>query len=418
MTNTVDVVILTNGPGEVATWVRPAVAALRVHFAALGQSLRISVVLTPCPHASGQEAAVLAQDPGIDRVQSPEGFFPFLLWGQTQQSWDWQPQGLVIFLGGDAFYPLLVARHLGYATLLYAEEQVRWPHWYTGLALRHENLMAQVPRRARAKAQVIGNLVAAQGTSRPAEHETTCRPLIGLLPGSKPVKLTQGVPFALSVAEVLHAARPDLDFVIPLAPTLSPATLATYALAEHNPLIKTLGWTEAHLENPQAELTPYLVTTQGVRVQVWQTFPAHGLLARCHLCLTTVGANTAELGALGVPMLVVVPTHLPFKQMRAWGGLPGILAGLPGIGGWVADWTTRWTLSRAGLLAWPNIWAGRPIVPEQVGALTPAQVAATMLELLEPERLARMRQELLQVRGSDDAPQALAAMAAKLVGYG
>jgi lipid-A-disaccharide synthase len=38
------------------------------------------------------------------------------------------------------------------------------------------------------------------------------------------------------------------------------------------------------------------------------------------LCLTTVGANTAELGSLAVPMIVLLPTQ-QLDAMRAWDGL-------------------------------------------------------------------------------------------------
>ena len=41
-----DVLILANGPGEVTTWVRPVVRALRKQLG----SIRISIVLSPCPH--------------------------------------------------------------------------------------------------------------------------------------------------------------------------------------------------------------------------------------------------------------------------------------------------------------------------------------------------------------------------------
>ena len=49
-----DILILSNGPGEVATWVRPVVAALRQRFAA--DQARISVVLSPDSNAGGREA--------------------------------------------------------------------------------------------------------------------------------------------------------------------------------------------------------------------------------------------------------------------------------------------------------------------------------------------------------------------------
>ena len=48
----------------------------------------------------------------------------------------------------------------------------------------------------------------------------------------------------------------------------------------------------------------------GSRIHLQEDPPAHGPLSQCALALTTVGANTAELGALGVPMIVIGHQHL------------------------------------------------------------------------------------------------------------
>lgn len=44
-----DIVILSNGPGEVATWVRPVVKCLRQKLGDHLHQIRISVLLSPCP---------------------------------------------------------------------------------------------------------------------------------------------------------------------------------------------------------------------------------------------------------------------------------------------------------------------------------------------------------------------------------
>ena len=51
----IDIIILSNGPGEVTTWVRPVVQALREKLGIDRVQVRISVVLSPCPNASGRE---------------------------------------------------------------------------------------------------------------------------------------------------------------------------------------------------------------------------------------------------------------------------------------------------------------------------------------------------------------------------
>jgi lipid-A-disaccharide synthase len=148
---------------------------------------------------------------------------------------------------------------------------------------------------------------------------------------------------------------------------------------------------------------PYLKTSAGLQIDLWTSSPAYDLLSRCQLCLTTVGANTAELGALAVPMLVLLPTQ-QVSHLRVWDGLPGLLANLPGLGGIVATLMTRIALQRRGQLAWPNIWAKQEIVPELAGNLQPDAVAAIALDLLQyPEKLEQIRDRLRSVRGQPGA---------------
>ncbi|NEP62296.1 MAG: lipid-A-disaccharide synthase, partial [Symploca sp. SIO2G7] len=146
--------------------------------------------------------------------------------------------------------------------------------------------------------------------------------------------------------------------------------------------------------------------------ELWQEFPAHKLLSQCCLCLTTVGANTAELGSLAVPMIVLLPAQ-QLDAMRAWDGLPGLLANLPGVGTSLAkliNWVMlQLVLRYKHLFAWPNIWAKEEIVPELVGNLQPQEVAEFALNWLEhPEQLEEIRDRLRKVRGKPGAAENLA----------
>jgi lipid-A-disaccharide synthase len=250
--------------------------------------------------------------------------------------------------------------------------------------------------------------------------------LIGLLPGSKPAKLAQGVPLGVAIAEYIHQVRPQTRFVIPVAPTLDFASLARFANPQHNPLIQQLGYPEAELiipENNTVQDTsnlpsqipildsitrPILKTSSGVSIELYQGFPAYDLLSCCQLCLTTVGANTAELGSLAIPMIVLLPTQ-QLDAMRSWDGLGGILARLPGIGSTFAKVINGFILRQGRLFAWPNIWAKKEIVPELLGKLQPQDIAQLVIGYLEhPEKLEEMRSHLRQVRGKPGAAQKLA----------
>ena len=66
--------------------------------------------------------------------------------------------------------------------------------------------------------------------------------------------------------------------------------------------------------------------------------------------------------------------------------------------------------------AWPNIWAGKEIVPELVGNLDAKTVAEFTLDYLQhPEKLATMRSELRRVRGEAGAADKLATIVESLL---
>ncbi len=420
----VDILILSNGPGELSTWVRPVVKALRQRLGDDRAIARISLVLSPCPHATGKEGAIAATYPEIDRIQTVEDFFPFLLWGKTVADWDWRPNGVVLFLGGDQFFPLVIGRRLGYRTVIYAEWEARWWRWIDYFGVMHPNAIAPIPPNYRHKFTVVGDLMAEAGAvntppiaTLPSHLCQTETELIGILPGSKPEKLTQGVPLMVAIAEHIRAVRPHTRFIIPVAPNLELPNLARYANPQLNPVIPLVEGQTAILRLPPDVEHPCLQTPSGLTIDLWTAFPAYDLLRQCRLCLTTVGANTAELGSLAVPMLVLLPTQ-QIDAMRAWDGIPGLLANLPGVGSLFARVINHWAIRRLGLLAWPNIWAKEQIVPELLGRLRPQDVAAMALDWLEhPEKLEAIRDRLRQVRGQPGAADKLAqivAVAAKI----
>ena len=230
--------------------------------------------------------------------------------------------------------------------------------------------------------------------------------MIGILPGSKAAKLAQGVPLSLAIAQHIYNKLPHTKFFIPVAPTLDLQTLASFADADQNPMSQYFENTSAKLIDIDSK-QPLLETTTGLQVELFLEHPAYDILSKCSLCLTTVGANTAELGSLAVPMIVLLPTQ-QLDAMRSWDGIPGILANLPLFGSSFAKLINWYFLKRKGLLAWPNIWAQQEIVPELVGKLKPSEVADIAIDYLQnPQKLAEIRDNLRNARGEAGAADKL-----------
>ena len=373
-------------------------------------STELRLVLVPCPNATGSEASV-AKGMGLFSRVLPAGRFWWLLL-RPRRHGPWPKQGVVVFLGGDQFWTVLLSARLGYRHLTYAEWVARWPRWNNHIAAMGAAASDRIAPRWRERCSVVGDLMADLSESARSNTPLPAGEWVALLPGSKRAKLQVGMPFLLRCADALAQQRAQTQFLLAVAPTTSVAELQAYA-GEGNPLQRFYGTQVPELVEREGQR--WLVTAAGTRILLVEEHPAHGPLSQCTLALTTVGANTAELGALGVPMLVLLPTqHL--HVMQAWDGWVGVVARLPLLRWLIGVAITTWRLNHRGFLAWPNISAGRMVVPERVGAISPEAIAGEAREWLEqPQRLAGMRDDLRSLRGQPGAVAALAALVENLL---
>ena len=100
---TSDLIIITNGPGELASWVKPAVNIIKNSE----NPPRISIFLPPCPFSSGQEERIARDIAGI--VLNPVEFIKFLMVGKTPD-FKALKKGIVLFLGGEPLHAFLAGK--------------------------------------------------------------------------------------------------------------------------------------------------------------------------------------------------------------------------------------------------------------------------------------------------------------------
>ena len=115
-------------------------------------------------------------------------------------------------------------------------------------------------------------------------------------------------------------------------------------------------------------------TSNKTKIFLINKHPCYEVLKKCDLAITTVGANTAELAALTLPMIVVLPTqHL--NVMNAWDGIFGIAGKISFINKLFTFVVKNWYLKKKKFFAWPNIKANKLIIPERIGNFSPKQIA-------------------------------------------
>ena len=399
------VVIVSNGPGELSTWVKPVLDYLvEQNHKCINSNLpkyKLVLTLVPCPHATGQEFSVANDWQIFDLIIPAKRFLKLLF--KPSLFGNWPKKGVVVFLGGDQFWNILLAKRLGYQSITYAEWIARWPRWNLHIAAMNEEVRNKLPKKFKKKCQVIGDLMADINNNLSPINEISNGKWIAILPGSKKAKLSIGIPFFLEVADNISENGDDVNLMIPIAPTTEIKDFL-YFQSDKNPITKYYSSKIKSIKKIENSIFDFVLETcKNTKIFILNQNSNHNILSQCKLALTTVGANTAELAAINLPMIVVLPTqHL--NAMNAWDGIFGIMGKINLLNRILTFLIKRYYLKNKKFLAWPNIKANKQIIPERVGIISPKEISDEVIYLLNKNTiLLEQKINLLKIRGKKGA---------------
>jgi len=408
----VAVVIISNGPGELTTWVNPVVDELNKINKSLRdedkQDFTLRLVLVPCPNATGKEFLVANSWNKFELITKSKSFWKLLI--KPNSFAYWPKKGVVIFLGGDQFWSILLAKRLGYINITYAEWVSRWPKWTNEIAAMNVKVKELIPKRYKYKCKVIGDLMADIKLNSEISLRNKEKHYIALLPGSKKAKLSIGIPFFLEVADHIAKENQNINFIIPIAPTTDKSEYLFFQ-SNKNPIAKYYSSKIKTIKNFKDSTFDYLIeTSKKTKIYLIKKHPCYEILKECDLAITTVGANTAELAAISLPMLVVLPTqHL--NMMNAWDGIFGVVGKISFINRFLTFIIKNFYFKKKKFFAWPNIKAKRMIVPERIGNISTIKIAKEVLFLIKNrDQLKNIRDNLNKERGDKGAAKKLASI--------
>ena len=382
-------IVTVNGPGEIAAWLFPFARALRARV----PDATLTAALLPCAFASGREFEVLASMPEIDLVVHPDESMRWIVRGISPLAATGRPD-LAIHFGGELALCVALARRLDVPVLAYEEERVRWPGFLDRVCVRDERAARG---RGGDRVRVVGNLMVDAARlrvpRRASSRETTT---VALLPGSRPYFVRQLLPLFLRAAAALARRRPELRFILAKSDFITIREIGDCLRAGAERIVPGDDGT-VHTDGEQS----HIVSAGGVRVEILAPEEAMG---RADVAVTIPGTNTAELAALGIPMLLVLPTYrlhaLPLP------GLAGHLGGIPVLGPLIKQAVARGYIHTRRFWAHPNRLANELVVPELVGRITAEGIAEAMDTLLA-EPLTVLQQRLRMVMGSPGASDRL-----------
>jgi len=231
---------------------------------------------------------------------------------------------------------------------------------------------------------------------------------IALLPGSKKAKLSVGIPYFLEIADHICKKNKNINLIIPIAPTTNTNEYLFFQSHE-NPIAKNYSSKIKSIKDVKSSIFDYVIETSNTtKIYLISKHPCYEALKSCDLAITTVGANTAELSALALPMIVVLPTqHL--NVMNSWDGIFGIIGKISFMNKFFTFIVKKWYLKKKKFFAWPNIKARKLIVPERIGNVLPEQIANEAIFLIKNKKyLKEQKKNLSKQRGRTGAVKKLA----------
>jgi len=392
------IVVTVNGPGEVASWLHPLALALKQRM----PSARICVATVPCVFSAGSELAVVKSLPYVDVSTSIEETMGLVWRNRLPAGFVRGAPGAVIHLGGDTIFSVLLSRRLRQPLLAYAERPpaLSWFFdrvFYSGFE--------KLPK-AGMDADVVGEMMVDAARlrcpeRRPARAGTQ---VVGLYPGSRDYLARFVLPFYAAAAEMVAERVPGIEWMLAKSDFLATGFLRALPPVDADWPIEgvDLAWRE---EAGRA----FLVTRKGLRIEV--ASPG-AVAARADVALTLPGTNTAELSALGVPMVVTVPTYE--SERVPMPGLAGHIGRIPVLGRYIKRGLGHLILRRLKFMSHPNRRTGRMLVPELVGHITARQVADELVRMLGADNRA-LEDELRATMGQPGAAQRLASAIAEFL---
>jgi len=197
---------------------------------------------------------------------------------------------------------------------------------------------------------------AAYGNADPpaAEQEQKAGDYIGMLPGSRDKEVFRNLPIMLAAATHIQQRYPDIRFVVSRAPSVA------------------------------SELVDRILDSSDSQIDVRiSEDPVANLFQRCRLVIAVSGTVTLEAAISATPTVIIYGVS------------------------WLSYWIGR-ALIHVDHIGLINLIAGKEIVPELIQKdAAPQPIADCVLSLLdEPDRLKRMRSELVEARNRLGGPGA------------
>ena len=339
LNDTFHLVIFSNSPGEISSWVLPIVKTFKKNQA----YSFITVLLTPCDYSTGNEFSLLNDNKHIDQVFSPKDTMDFVLFKKKFETL--YSRGAILYLGGDSLYPQLFSLRLPYSVYGYTEHKKKLGFLYKKTFFKHidgDLMSSAISHKTFVKSNIL------------KKYKLTNKEYCLFMPGSRPKHFHLFIPLICDTVKLIKQENPNFNVIISVSPFITQHDLDQVQLK--------YDFTDIHL-------------IKGDSLE---------LMKLSKLMISLPGTNTAQAMYMNLPLLMVLP--LNNTEQFVFDGLAQLLFKLPLIGPFLRYILIKILLIKKPLLALPNIMAKKEIVPEVISYFTPSHFKNVILNLYYDEK--------------------------------
>jgi lipid-A-disaccharide synthase len=398
-----DIIIVTNSAGELSALVRPAVEELAKSV----PQGRIILTFTPCQYATGRELEEARSFPGISEIIIPEEYKRWILKKNPPQGIKFNEKGVVLYMGGDLLHAVILSKKLKYPAIAYSQKHALWQNDFKSFLvpdnLTHNKFIKKGVSQEKLK--IVGDLMVDSVPEKTDKRAAAARwnvnlnhPIISFLPGSRPFQIDYMLPFFLKSAKMIQKIIPETQFLFIISPYVTEDGIRK-ALRDEGIL-----YSQGDRRHIQAK--------SGVRAQIIKS-DRHDAISLSTLTVTIPGTNTAEIAALGAPMIAVFPLDrpdsIPLEGIFDW------ICKIPGLGILLKRVFFFVANKRTKFFTLPNMKTDKDIVPELRGKVEAKEVAARAIKLIkDPSWLSETSEELKRAMGGRGAAKSISEEIIKL----
>jgi len=391
-----DLLIFSNGPGEVSTWVQPVVEALRTR-ADLSEKFRVILIIQPCQFGSGTEYRVGRTIDGIEQIVEKRTFMRMLLTGIGKRKYSFSREGIIFSLGGNLMYPVLFRKRIRGRHTLYAySHNPGWEKQYKTIFVRNSYVKEKYLSRGvpEEKLLITGDLVYSSLKFLKQRNEVReelgigkREKMIAFLPGSREYMTIHLIPIFLKLIDDV------CDRVSGIRPYLLKSPYVSFELIEKSLTVKKEieGLKAATGTLHKNDGMHHIELASGKRVYILEgqlDYWGRGI----DFAVTIPGTNTVQLAYRGIPALIVAPGNKP--EAVPIEGAVNFVKYIPFIGRYLLKKVILSYADSFPHTALPNIYMNEEILPEMVGILKTDDITGKIQELLADEKLASIRERL------------------------